>query len=67
MTIRERIGQRIADLRSEKGMTQAQLAEVADITRSHLSRIESGKYAVSLDVLDRIATALGTKVELINI
>ena len=66
MTIRERIGQRIADLRSERGMTQQQLADTADISRVHVSRIEQGKYAVSLDVLDRISTALGTKIELIE-
>ena len=66
MDIRLRIGQQIADLRAQNKMTQQDLADAAGVSRTHLTRIETGKYAVKLDVLDKIATALGVRIELIN-
>ena len=64
--IRLRIGRQIADLRSQKGMTQQQLADAAGITRVHVSRVESGKYSVGLDILAKIANALDVRVGLIS-
>ena len=63
---RERIGQRIAALRTLAGMTQTQLADKAGMQRPHLNRIESGKYAVTLDSIEAIAQALGMTVDLID-
>lgn len=63
---RERIGQRIAALRSVAGMTQAQLADKAGMQRSHLSRIEAGSLAVTLESIEAIARALGMTVDLID-
>lgn len=63
---RERIGKRIAELRKAKGLTQAQLAEKTGFPRSNIGRIETGKYSVGLDVLAKIASALGASVELIK-
>lgn len=66
MNERERIGKRIAELRKAKGLTQAQLAEKTGFPRSNIGRIETGKYSVGLDVLAKIASALGASVELIK-
>ena len=63
---RERIGQRIAALRSVAGLTQAQLADKAGMQRSHLSRIEAGSLAVTLESIEAIAQALGMTVDLID-
>ncbi len=63
---RDRIGLRITALRKMQDMTITELAERADIGRGHLSRIEAGKYAVSLDILQAIAEALGMTVDLID-
>lgn len=63
---RERIGQRIAALRSVAGMTQAQLADKAGLQRSHISRIEAGSLAVTLESIEAIAQALGMTVDLID-
>lgn len=63
---RERIGQRIAALRTLAGMTQAQLADKAGMHRSHINRIENGKYAVMLESIEAIAQALGMTVDLID-
>lgn len=60
------IGQRIAELRKEQGMTQAQLAEAVGLRQSNVSRIEAGKYATTLDILANIAQALGCKVDIIK-
>ena len=63
---RERIGQRIADLRKEKGMTQQGLADIVGMQRNHISRIEAGKYSVGFDTLQSIAEALGMTVDIID-
>lgn len=64
MEERERIGKRIAELRKAKGLTQAQLAEKTGFSQSNIGRIETGRYSVGLDVLAKIAEALGAKVEI---
>lgn len=61
---RERIGQRIAQLRKEQGITQAELAERTGIQRAHITRIEAGRYSVGIDLLQKIAEALGKNVDL---
>lgn len=61
---RERMGQSIRDLRTQRGLTQVQLAQLAGITQSNLARIEAGKYSVGLDILNKIANAMGVAVEL---
>ena len=62
---RQRIGQRIADLRKEKGMTQQGLADIVGMQRNHISRIEAGKYSVGFDTLQAIAEALGGTIDII--
>ena len=59
---RERIGRRIRQLREERGMLGKELAELVGIDPANLSRLEKGKYSVGLDILCRIAAALGKKV-----
>lgn len=61
---RERMGQSIRNLRTQRGLTQVQLAQLAGITQSNLARIEAGRYSVGLDILNKIANAMGVAVEL---
>ncbi len=63
---RQRIGQRIAALRKAKGITQEQLADAAGLQRSHIGRIEAGKYAVTLETIEAIAQAMGMTVDIIH-
>ena len=63
---RERIGGRVATLRKLNGMTQEQLAQAAGLQRTHVNRIEAGKYAVTLEVIQAIAEALGMTVDIID-
>ena len=53
------IGRDALRLRADAGATQAQVACVAGIDRSHLSRIEAGTAAASLETLIAISSALG--------
>lgn len=58
-------GQRIANLRKGRGMTQQQLANVVGVSREHIARIEAGKYSVGLDILVKVAKALGMELEFV--
>lgn len=55
-----RFGARLRELRNSRGMTQAELAFKAHVTASYVWRLESGGAAPGIDLLDRLATALGT-------
>ena len=66
MTDRERIGKRIAELRKERGLSTYQLADRCGLTHVHVWRVETGKYSTGIDVISKIANALGCKVDLID-
>ena len=63
---RDRIGIRIANLRAAKGWTQAELADRAGLQRTHISRIEAGRYAVTFETIEAIAQAMGMTVDIID-
>lgn len=58
MNDRKEIGLKIEQLRKSRGLTQLELAKLAGIDRANISKIESGKYNVGIDILNRIADAL---------
>ena len=62
---RLRIGQNIADLRKQRGMTQQHVADITGNQRNHISRIESGKYSVGFDTLQTIAEALDADIRIV--
>lgn len=66
MSHREKIGKRIAEIRQQKGLSFRQLAEMADVSFANIYKIENGKYNVSIDILGKIADALGVEIELIE-
>jgi transcriptional regulator with XRE-family HTH domain len=53
-----RLGRRLSDLREKRGLSQTQLADMAEIGRAHLSQIENGAVAARIDTLYAIAQAL---------
>lgn len=61
---RRKVGQMIARLREDKGMTQQELSDAAEIDRANLSKIENGRYNVSIDILGKILFALDTEIEI---
>lgn len=52
------LGKRIKKERKDLGWTQEQLAEKVDISTVYVGFIEQGRYAPSLDVLQKIAKHL---------
>ena len=50
-------------LREEHDMTQQELAAKIGVKRDHISRIEAGKYSISLDILSKIAKAFDTNID----
>lgn len=64
---RSRIGNRIREIRDERGIEARDLAKLAGIDAANLSRIENGKYSVGIDILSKIANSLGKKIDLVDI
>ncbi len=52
------LGARMQELRRQKKLKQAQLAELLNIAPKHISKIECGRCFPSFELLDRIADAL---------
>jgi DNA-binding Xre family transcriptional regulator len=56
------IEQKLAALRSRRGMTQAQLAQRLGVSQPHIAKLEAGRAKnIELHTLCRWATALGAK------
>lgn len=53
------LGDKIATLRKEAGMTQQQMAEKVGISRPSLVKIENSQRAISLEEGDEISKVLG--------
>ena len=53
-----RLGRRLSELREARGLSQTQLADMAEIGRAHLSQIENGAVAARIDTLYALAKAL---------
>ena len=62
---RQRIGQRIRELREAKKMEARDLAILTGIDAANLSRIEQGKYSTGIDILSRICVVLDAHLDLI--
>jgi transcriptional regulator with XRE-family HTH domain len=55
------MGRRLKRLREAKGLTQAELAAAADLSRGYLIRLEAGQQDPTLGTLERLAKALKVK------
>jgi putative transcriptional regulator len=59
----EGLGNRLHDLRGERGLTQAALAERVGVSRKTINTVENGVFIPSTLLALRIARALGRPVE----
>ncbi len=48
-------------LRREKGMSQEELADRAEINRNYVGMVERSENAATVDLLEKLAEALGAK------
>ena len=63
---RKLLGERIAYIRKEKGISLAELSERTGIKENSILRIEEGKFSVNYDVLVSLAEAMGCYISLSN-
>lgn len=61
---RLRLGQRIAEVREEQGLTQQQLADRCGLIQQNIDRIEKGRYNTGIDLYSNILQALGLSLEI---
>ena len=52
---REVIGKQIRTFREKKGFSQDELAEIMEVNRSTISKVETGKFAITIDYLVKFA------------
>lgn len=55
------LGKKIQSIRKAKGLTQERLAELIDIETPSLSYLETGKYAPSVETLQKLSKVLNVK------
>lgn len=62
MSILNAFGSRIRFLRKAKGLSQEELAHLADVHRTYIGMIERGEKNITLLNISRLAKALKTKI-----
>lgn len=63
---RAEIGERIRQLREKRGYSLAELGELVGLKYANVRSIEEGKYATTLDILNKIADALCVKLDFVE-
>ena len=58
-----KLGKNIQHARRAKGLSQNDLADMLDISREHLAKIETAKRCISLRLLFKLSTVLETSEE----
>jgi DNA-binding XRE family transcriptional regulator len=64
---RIKMGISIREMREKKGYNQEQLAKIMNISRSTISKIESGKFNCSIDYLSRFSWFLQFEINFKNL
>jgi transcriptional regulator with XRE-family HTH domain len=53
------VGARIRELRLERNMSLAELADISGLSKGHLSSVEHGLAAITIHTIARLATGFG--------
>jgi transcriptional regulator with XRE-family HTH domain len=61
--VKEKIGQRIKELREAQSISQKDLSYYADLDRSYITSVENGHRNISIVNIQKIASALGVSLE----
>lgn len=65
MNVYSRLAKRIKQMREEMSVTQTELADYSGLSRPTIANIESGRQAVTLEQVEKIAAAFGTGVKIL--
>ena len=63
---REAIGKQIRAFREKKGFSQDELAETMEVNRSTISKVETGKFAITIDYLVKFAWYLDFNISVLE-
>lgn len=63
MNIKEKFGQKVKQLREQKGFSMEYLANISNIDRTYISDIEKGKRNVSLLIIEKLSLALQVTIQ----
>lgn len=62
--IKQKVGSRIRELRTNAGLSQEKLALSADLDRTYIASVENGKRNISIVNLEKIIKALNCTFEI---
>jgi transcriptional regulator with XRE-family HTH domain len=63
---RLKLGDKIRQVREQRGYSQEQLADMMDINRSTISKIENGKFSITVNYLVRFSLFLDYEFKVIE-
>jgi transcriptional regulator with XRE-family HTH domain len=63
---RLKMGQNIREVREKRGYSQDELAEIMEVNRSTISKIENGKFSFSIDYLSKFSFFLDFDLTLLD-
>lgn len=63
---RFKMGQNIREIRKKRGYSQEQLAEIMQISRTTISKIENGKFSISIDYLVKFGWYLNFDIDFVD-
>lgn len=63
--LRKKIGKAVSQARKARSLTQAKLSEKSGIDQSDISKIERGLTNLSIDTLERLASAMGCELSIV--
>jgi transcriptional regulator with XRE-family HTH domain len=63
---RLKLGDKIRIVREQRGYSQEQLAELMNINRSTISKIENGKFSITVDYLVRFSIFLAYEFKVVE-
>lgn len=61
--LKQLVGERIAQLRNSKNLSQQKFSYEADMERTYLAHIENGRKNISISTLEKITGALGVSLK----
>lgn len=62
-TARQVFAENLRKARTEQGVSQEKLAELANLHRTYVGSVERGERNISIDNMERLANALRTTIE----
>lgn len=58
MDIKQKVGKRVKELRNTLGVSQEELADMAELDRTYITSVECGRRNISIVNIEKLAKAL---------